>query len=102
MFARVQKQDFPQWPRNGNATREIELDGENRFVTGREAANPGAGNLCQGIQQRGCGKSKLAASEESAGQTISVNLASLFLEAQVKKNGAVNADVILIFVSPAA
>lgn len=42
MFARVQKQDFPRWPWNGNATRETELDGDNRFGAGREAANPGA------------------------------------------------------------
>lgn len=56
MFAPVKKQDFPQWPWNGNATREKELDGDNRFVTGREAANPGA---------------KRAVSEDSAGQTIS-------------------------------
>lgn len=42
MFARIQKEELPRWLWNGIVKREIELDGDKRFVTGREAANPGA------------------------------------------------------------
>lgn len=94
MFARVQERDFPQWPWNGNATREIELAGDNRFVTGREAANPEAnmsGHIAATAWQikAGCVWRLCWANY------LPVNLTSLFLEAQEKRNGAVDADTTL-------
>lgn len=80
--------------------REIELDGDNRFVTGREAANPGAnmaGNIAATLWQiKASWLRRLCWANY-----LSVNLTRLFLEAQVKKNRAVNAGIILFFLATA-